>query len=201
MRSFLGNAAALIDGKPEFSGSFASWIAHWTVKRRRNSQKYTLYVQATAALYRTLRFQAPCISKQHWLNNYCIKKTTIFCPHYDSKVTLMRQSLAHTDRFVVPVSRYLLNKMNNLRTIWRLNLWSTMTSRSCQSRTQLNIFKKRLNNCSLNLFIKYLVQCPSIWTQSQKRDQITPQVIYLPNIEKCGTCCKDELTRVADKYQ
>ena len=62
--SSLRNAAALKDGKPEFMGTLAVWIALWTVQRRPISWKCILYAQATAELNRTVQSQATLIEKR-----------------------------------------------------------------------------------------------------------------------------------------
>ena len=57
----LGNTAVLGDGKPEFLRQFAEWLVEWQEERLRNSEKFTLSAQTSAALIRTIKCQAALI--------------------------------------------------------------------------------------------------------------------------------------------
>lgn len=60
-RDKLGDAAVKNDGKPEFLRSFADWVDTWQNQKLRNTEKFTLSAQTSAALCRTLRCQAALI--------------------------------------------------------------------------------------------------------------------------------------------
>ena len=58
---WLGNAAVLGDGKPQFIRMFAQWLQEWQDQKLSNCQKFTLSAQTNAALIQTAKCQAALI--------------------------------------------------------------------------------------------------------------------------------------------
>ena len=58
---WLGNAAVLSNGKPQFFRLFAQWLQEWQEQKLSNCQKFTLSAQTSAALIQTAKCQAALI--------------------------------------------------------------------------------------------------------------------------------------------
>ena len=60
-RNRLGNAAVLLDNKPQFLRALADWITEWQECKLPNCERFQLSAQTADALIRTLRCQAALI--------------------------------------------------------------------------------------------------------------------------------------------